>query len=147
MLILPGAAIAQHGPRLPVMTDTAVGKVMLVRFKGRPPAKLSIVVLAIQAIAGSNEHRLSAGSWRLFNRDLLAPAHKNRRGRSSRGPEHAAPGERASAQCRGTDQMGRAKCVRFGMLAVITQWFGLRTTSTVRPGWFHRNPGSDIETC
>jgi creatinine amidohydrolase len=59
--ILPVAATEQHGPHLPVMTDTAIGIGMLGVLKERLPADLSVLVLPIQAVGKSNEHLLVAG--------------------------------------------------------------------------------------
>jgi creatinine amidohydrolase len=63
--ILPVAAIEQHGPHLPVMTDTAIAVSMLDLLRDRLPEDLHVLVLPIQAIGKSNEHLLSPGTLSL----------------------------------------------------------------------------------
>jgi Creatinine amidohydrolase len=105
ILIVPVAATERHGPHLPVMADTAIGKVMLARLKSRLPAVLSILVLPIQASAKSNEHLLPAGPLSFFTetlsrvlREIAEEVHRAGLSTDS--------GERAWGQCRRRDQCG-----------------------------------------
>lgn len=63
--ILPVAAIEQHGPHLPVSTDTAIMEGMLETVIARLPADLDIRILPVQAIGKSNEHIEVAGTLTL----------------------------------------------------------------------------------
>ena len=59
--VLPVAAIEQHGPHLPVSTDTTIMKGMLETVIARLPDDLDIRILPVQAVGKSNEHLLCAG--------------------------------------------------------------------------------------
>ncbi|MBT8460353.1 MAG: creatininase family protein [Boseongicola sp.] len=60
--ILPTAAIEQHGPHLPVGTDTMIAEGMLSELCRQCPDDLDIRILPIQAVGKSNEHLHARGT-------------------------------------------------------------------------------------
>jgi len=69
--ILPTAAIEQHGPHLPVGTDTMIAAGMLERLRGRLDERsaeddgFDLRILPIQAVGKSNEHLHAPGTLTL----------------------------------------------------------------------------------
>ncbi|MBL8582605.1 MAG: creatininase family protein [Rhizobiaceae bacterium] len=63
--VLPVAAIEQHGPHLPVSTDTTIMNGMLETVIARLPADLDIRILPVQAVGKSNEHVHAPGTLTL----------------------------------------------------------------------------------
>jgi len=60
--ILPIAAVEQHGPHLPVGTDTIINTSMMELLVASAPDELDIRVLPVQAIGKSNEHIWAKGT-------------------------------------------------------------------------------------
>ncbi|MEO5805483.1 creatininase family protein [Devosia sp.] len=60
--IMPIAAIEQHGPHLPVGTDTIINQSMLDLLAARIPETMDVRILPVQAIGKSNEHIWSKGT-------------------------------------------------------------------------------------
>jgi creatinine amidohydrolase len=60
--VLPVAAIEQHGPHLPVYTDTCIAEGMIKRVIELLPDNLPVTFLPVQAVGKSNEHVSSPGT-------------------------------------------------------------------------------------
>jgi creatinine amidohydrolase len=63
--VLPVCAIEQHGPHLPVATDTAIGEGLIAAMLQKLPAGLPVTILPTQSIGKSNEHIHSPGTLTL----------------------------------------------------------------------------------
>ena len=63
--VLPTAAVEQHGPHLPVGTDTMIAEGMLAQFQQTCPEDLDVRVLPIMAVGKSNEHLWAQGTLTL----------------------------------------------------------------------------------
>ena len=62
IVVLPTAAIEQHGPHLPVGTDTLIAEGMLAAVRAACPDDLDLVILPVQTVGKSNEHLWAAGT-------------------------------------------------------------------------------------
>jgi creatinine amidohydrolase len=60
--VLPVAAVEQHGPHLPVSTDSAIMRGMLETVIALAPEDLDIRILPIQSVGKSNEHQHAGGT-------------------------------------------------------------------------------------
>ena len=62
IVILPTAAVEQHGPHLPVGVDTYINEGMLAELRASCPDDLNILILPVQAVGKSNEHIHARGT-------------------------------------------------------------------------------------
>jgi creatinine amidohydrolase len=74
-VILPVASIEQHGPHLPVISDTLIGQVLLARALERAPEDAHLWVLPPLVYGKSNEHRAFPGTFTLSASTLSAVIH------------------------------------------------------------------------
>ncbi|MEO9337979.1 creatininase family protein [Mesorhizobium sp. SB112] len=146
--ILPVAAIEQHGPHLPISTDTAIMEGMLDAVIERLPGDMDVRILPVQAIGKSDEHLYAPGT-------LTIPATSLIDSWTEIGASVARAGVKkiVFVNSHGGNEeiigiIARNLRVRFEMLAVKTSWErfgrpeGLFSDDEVRRG-IH---GGDIET-
>jgi creatinine amidohydrolase len=120
--ILPIAATEQHGPHLPVSTDSTIADGMIGVLKNRIPRDLSVLVLPRQSVGKSNEHSLAPGTLSL-TADVLINAWTDigicvhRAGLRKLLIVNSHGGNNQIM-----DIVARELRVRYGMLVVATQW-------------------------
>jgi creatinine amidohydrolase len=146
--ILPVAATEQHGPHLPVMTDTAIAQGMIDLLKDRLPDDLKILVLPIQSIGKSNEHLLSPGTLSLSAETLQRVLVETAEGVRRAGLRKIVLANSHGGNVSVLTTVARELRVRFGMLAVTTHWrfFGLPNGMYDAVEARHGIHAGDIET-
>jgi creatinine amidohydrolase len=146
--ILPVAATEQHGPHLPVMTDTAIAEGMIKTVLERLPDDLRVLFLAVQSIGKSNEHLRSPGTITVSAENLI-------RVWCEIGESVHRAGLRklviVNSHGGNTEVIGivaRELRVKLGMLVATTQWrrFGLPSGMYTPFDSTHGIHAGDIET-
>jgi creatinine amidohydrolase len=148
LAILPVAATEQHGPHLPVMTDTAIAEGMIKTVLERLSEDLRVLVLAVQTIGKSNEHLRSPGTITFSAENLIRAWFE-----IGEGVHRAGLRKLVIVNSHGgnTDIVGivaRELRVRLGMLVATTQWrrFGLPAGMYAPFDTNHGIHAGDIET-
>lgn len=146
--VIPVAAIEQHGPHLPVSTDTTIMQGMLETVIRRLPEDLDIRILPIQAVGKSNEHLHFPGTLTLPPETLISAW-------TGLGASVAKIGVKkiVFVNSHGGNEevmsiITRELRVRFAMMAVKTSWTRFGRPAGMYPELEDRHGihGGDVET-
>jgi creatinine amidohydrolase len=146
--VLPVAAIEQHGPHLPVYTDTCIAESMVARAIELLPDDLPVTFLPVQAIGKSNEHISSPGTltstWETTTKLWLDIGDSVYRA----GVEKLIVVNSHGGNVPMVDIIARELRVRHDMLVVATAWsrFGHPEGTSAPEEALYGIHGGDIET-
>lgn len=146
--VLPVAAVEQHGPHLPVFTDTCIAEGLVRRSVELLPDDMPVTFLPVQAVGKSNEHISSPGTltatWETAIRLWLEVGESVHRAGIRKLILINSHGGNVPL----IDIVARELRVRHDMLVVATGWsrFGVPDGLSAPEEAFYGIHGGDVET-
>lgn len=146
--VLPVCAIEQHGPHLPVATDTTINEGNVKAMLAKLPVGLPVTVLPPQAVGKSNEHIHSPGtltlSYETLARVIIEIGESVRRA----GIRKLVLANSHGGNIAVLDVVARELRVRHNMLVVVASWSRLGQPPGLYGEWeqAYGIHGGDMET-
>jgi creatinine amidohydrolase len=122
IVVLPVAAVEQHGPHLPLGVDTFIAEAYLERVRAMLPAGLPVTFLPVQKLGQSDEHVSFPGTLTLSSATVLRAWSEIAESVHRAGVRKLVIVTSHGGNLQAIELIAREVRVRLGMLVVVCAW-------------------------